>query len=326
MIVTYITSMTWGPTTSWRRPCLAREAGPDRRARDAGRPDRGPYANIGFAPLLETVDELRKSAEVVDELLSPIRPTGRLVRLRGDVQEVMLGYSDSNKQSGITTSQWEIHKTQRVLRDIAAKHGVALRLVPRPRAAPSAAAAGPPTTRSWPSRTACSTARSSSPSRARSSATSTPCRIWPRENLELSLAAMLRASALHQTPRHLRGAARALRPRHGDGHRRRLRRVLRADRRPRPAGLLPGVHTGGTAGIAEHRLAAVQAPRLRRRARRSARHSLGLRLDPVAADRAGLVRRRLGPEGGPGSRQHGTARGDDRRAGTSSARWSRTWR
>jgi phosphoenolpyruvate carboxylase len=82
---------------------------------------------INIVPLFETIEDLQASSGIMDRMLS-LHDYRKLVDSRGGVQEVMLGYSDSNKDGGFVTSGWELYKAEIELVDVFERHGVRLRL------------------------------------------------------------------------------------------------------------------------------------------------------------------------------------------------------
>ena len=66
---------------------------------------------LPIVPLFETIEDLQRAPTIMRELLT-VPLVKRSVRAQGGVQEVMIGYSDSNKDGGFLTSNWELYKAQ----------------------------------------------------------------------------------------------------------------------------------------------------------------------------------------------------------------------
>jgi phosphoenolpyruvate carboxylase len=86
-----------------------------------------PYAPVGIVPLFETIDDLQRGASILEAVLE--LPLYRaVVTTRGDHQEVMLGYSDSNKDGGYLAANWALYRAELDLVESARKTGIRLRL------------------------------------------------------------------------------------------------------------------------------------------------------------------------------------------------------
>jgi len=83
--------------------------------------------DVNIVPLFETIADLRNCGSIMDELLA-VPEYLCLLESRGRAQEVMLGYSDSNKDGGFLTSGWELYKAEIALIETFRRHGITLRL------------------------------------------------------------------------------------------------------------------------------------------------------------------------------------------------------
>ena len=118
----YVISMTHNASHVLEVMFLAHQAG------IAGRDDKGQwFCDICISPLFETIEDLKHIEPVMDTLLDvPVYLD--LLKSSGNLQEIMLGYSDSCKDGGILASGWNLYKAQRRITELAKQRGVEVRL------------------------------------------------------------------------------------------------------------------------------------------------------------------------------------------------------
>ena len=120
-VPTYIISMCQSVSDLLEAAMLLKEAG----LLDVSGPDR--YAPVGVVPLFETIDDLQRGSAILEAALD--LPVYRaIVDAHGGTQEVMLGYSDSNKDGGYLAANWALYRAELDLVESARRAGIRLRL------------------------------------------------------------------------------------------------------------------------------------------------------------------------------------------------------
>ncbi|CAN5470358.1 phosphoenolpyruvate carboxylase [soil metagenome] len=117
----YVISMTDSPSDVLEVLLLAKEVGLWKKTAE------GVTSRIDVAPLLETIEDLEGGESLLNDLFSlPVYQAH--LAARGGFQEVMLGYSDSNKDGGYWMANWSLHKAQAAIAAVCRRHNVELRL------------------------------------------------------------------------------------------------------------------------------------------------------------------------------------------------------
>ncbi|MBT8440717.1 MAG: phosphoenolpyruvate carboxylase [Gammaproteobacteria bacterium] len=89
--------------------------------------ENNPVCGLEISPLFETIEDLEHIEPVLEKLLAN-KPYRQLLESSGNIQEVMLGYSDSAKDGGITASAWNLYRAQERVSNIGKKHDIQIRM------------------------------------------------------------------------------------------------------------------------------------------------------------------------------------------------------
>ncbi|MGM0874804.1 MAG: phosphoenolpyruvate carboxylase [Bacillota bacterium] len=120
-ILVYLVSMTQAASDLLEVLVLAKEAGIYRLHADGT-----VESHLNVAPLLETIDDLIAGPEIMEKLFKMDLYRNHL-KIHGDSQEIMLGYSDGSKDGGTLTANWKLYKAQLEIHDMAKRHEIGLK-------------------------------------------------------------------------------------------------------------------------------------------------------------------------------------------------------